>query len=117
MLVLCDQRPVPFQVAGQELVAADGMGIRISLAGEYRIANPGCFAIESCDSFATFYLELKQAVRLAAAETNGDGFFRELHQLTARIRELVQPKESQLGIEMTQLAIYEAVPIGWTRQA
>jgi regulator of protease activity HflC (stomatin/prohibitin superfamily) len=38
-LVLCDVRPTPFQVSAQELLTADGMGVRISLAGEYRISG------------------------------------------------------------------------------
>jgi hypothetical protein len=35
---------------------------------------------------------------------------------SARVNELLIPKCSQLGIEMTQLEIWEAVPIGWARE-
>ena len=62
-----------------------------------------------------FYLELRQALRVAAGEVNSGGLFRELAQLTARMRELLQPNETQLGIEMTRVEISEAVPIGWVR--
>lgn len=116
-LVVCDIRPTPFQVSGQELLTTDGMGVRVSLLGEYRVANPGCFVTESSDAFASFYLELRQALRLAAGEMNSVGFFNAQTQLASRVRELLQPKEAQLGIEMTQLDIFEAVPIGWLREA
>ena len=69
-MVLCDIRPTPFQVPSQDLLTADGAGVRISLAGEYRITNPGEFVTESSDAFATFYLELRQALRVATGESS-----------------------------------------------
>lgn len=93
------------------------MGVRVSLAGEYRVSNPACFVTESSDAFSSFYLELKQALRLAAGEINSAGFLSGQTQLAARVRELLHPRETQLGIEMTQLDIFEAVPIGWVREA
>jgi len=116
-MIVCDVRPTPFQVAGQELLTVDGMGVQVSLAGEYRVANPAYFITESSDAFASFYLELRQALRLAAGEMNSAGFFGAQAQLAARVRGLLQPREAQLGIEMTQLDIFEAVPIGWLREA
>jgi regulator of protease activity HflC (stomatin/prohibitin superfamily) len=116
-MVACDVRPTPFHVPGQELLTADGMGVRVSLAGEYRVANPACFITESSDSFAGIYLELRQALRLAVGEMNSGGFFNSHAQLAVRVRERLQPGEAQLGIEMTQLDIFEAVPMGWLRGA
>jgi regulator of protease activity HflC (stomatin/prohibitin superfamily) len=115
-LLLCDVRPTPFQVPAQELLTADGMGVRISLAGEYRVVNPAFFVTESSDAFGKFYLELRQVLRLAAGEMNSHGFFSGQAQLTARMKELLMPREAQLGIEMTQLDVYEAVPVGWLRE-
>jgi hypothetical protein len=71
---------------------------------------------ESSDAFATFYLELRQALRVAAGEMNSHGFFSGQAQLTARMKELLLPREMQLGVEMTKLDVYEAVPIGWLRE-
>ena len=115
-LILCDIRPTPFQVSAQELLTADGMGVRVSLAGEYRVTNPALFASQSSDSFAAFYLQLKQTIRVAAGEIDSGDFFTGQAQLTARLKELVLPRETQLGIEMTRLELYEAVPIGWPRE-
>jgi regulator of protease activity HflC (stomatin/prohibitin superfamily) len=116
-LVLCDIRPTPFQVSGQELLTADGMGVRISLAGEYRVVSPALFVSESSDAFATFFLELRQSLRVAAGEMSSHGFLTGQAQLTARMKELLLPRETQLGLEMTKLDVYEAVPMGWLREA
>jgi regulator of protease activity HflC (stomatin/prohibitin superfamily) len=116
-LILCDVRPTPFQVPSQELLTSDGMGVRVSLGGEYRINNPASFVTESSDSFGAFYLELRQALRAAVAELNGANFLSGQALLTARIKELLVPRGTQLGIEMTQLEIYGCVPIGWLHSA
>ena len=112
-LILCDARPVPFQVPAQELLTSDGLAARISLAGEYRIADPSSFVTQSSDAFASFYLELRQALRVAIGELASANFLSGQTQITGRVKELVVPKAPQLGIEMTQLEIYECVPVGW----
>lgn len=116
-LVLCDVRPTPFQVLSQELLTSDGMGVRVSLAGEYRVVNPGLFATESSDAFGSFYLELRQSLRHAVGEISSGDFLSGQAQLITRLKDLLLPKSVQLGLEMTQLDIYEAVPIGWLREA
>jgi regulator of protease activity HflC (stomatin/prohibitin superfamily) len=115
-LVICDMRPKPFQISAQELLTADVMGVRMSLGGEYRITNPALFMAESSDAFGAFYLELRQALHMAVKELNSETIFNGKAPLTARIKELLVPRAAQLGIEMTQLDIWEAVPIGWLRQ-
>jgi regulator of protease activity HflC (stomatin/prohibitin superfamily) len=115
-LVLCDMRPVPFQVPDQELLTADNMRIRVGVAGEYRITDPTSFISQSSDSFAKFYLELRQALRMAISETMSENLFPGQGQLTSRIKELLQPHEAQLGIQLTQLNVYEAIPLGWLRE-
>ncbi len=114
-LLLCDMRPTPFQLPSQELLTADGMAVRISLGGEYRICNPSFFVTQSSDAFGAFCVELRQALRSSVADLTSEGFSIGQAQITARIKELMIPKATQLGIEMTQLDVYEAVPIGWVR--
>jgi regulator of protease activity HflC (stomatin/prohibitin superfamily) len=115
-LVTCDTRPTPFQIVGQELLTADRMAVRVSVSGEYRVADPARFVTESSDAFASFYLDLRPALRLAVGEVNSRDLVTMHAQPVARIRELLQPREAQLGIEMTQLEVFEAVPIGWLHE-
>jgi len=115
-LVLCDMRPRPFQVAQQELIAADGMAVRISLGGEQRIVDAAAFVRESSDGFGTFYLELRQALRIAVADYGGDAIVADTAVLPSRIRELLVPRAAHLGLEIASLDVSEAVPLGWVRQ-
>lgn len=115
-LLLCDMRATPFQVPVAELLTADGMSVRVSLAGEYRIANPSSFVTESSDAFAAFYLEVRQAVYAAVKELSGEMFIKEQSTITSRVKELLIPRASQLGIEIVHLEVLEGVPLGWVRQ-
>jgi len=115
-LILCDMRSKPFQITAQELLTADGMGVRISLGGEYRVAAPESFVVESSDAFGALYLDLRQALRTAAIEQNGDALLGENTLLLMRVKELIVPRSKQLGIELVQLDIWEIVPLGWLRQ-
>jgi regulator of protease activity HflC (stomatin/prohibitin superfamily) len=116
-LVICDMRPKPFQILAQEMLTADGMGVRMSLSGEYRVSDSALFLAESSDAFGAFYLEIRQALHLALKEFDGESIFSGQALLTSRIKELLVPRATQLGIELTKLDVWEAVPVGMLRPA
>jgi regulator of protease activity HflC (stomatin/prohibitin superfamily) len=115
-LLLCDMRSKPFQVSAQELLTTDGLGIRMSLGGEYRVVDPTLFLTQNSDAFGAFFLEVRHALHLAVGELNSDAILNERDTLIPRVKELLIPRAAQLGIEMTQLDVWEAVPTGWSRQ-
>lgn len=115
-LVVCDMRPKPFQVPAQALLTADKMGVRVSLAGEYRVLDPGRFVMASSDAFGSVFLELRQALLTAIAETQSEDVLQGRSGLIDRLRELVLPRASELGIELMQLNVWEAAPIGWIQE-
>jgi hypothetical protein len=110
-------RPKPFQIAAQEVQAADDMLLRLSLGGEYLISDPAKFVSENSNSFDAFYLELRQALRTAAKEFDGHSIIAEQSALIARVKELTIPRGDQLGVELMHLDAWETTPIGWFREA
>ncbi len=50
-LLLCDVRPTPFQVPAQEMLTVDGLAVRVSLGGEYRVVDPALFVTVNRDAF------------------------------------------------------------------
>lgn len=113
-LIFSDARPAPFQFS-QEMLTSDGLAVRVSLGGEYLVKDPASYATESSDSFGVFFLEMRQALRLAVNEMPSSGFLSGQAELPDRLRELLAPKGSQLGIELTRIEVLEAIPIGWLR--
>ena len=114
-LIVCDTRPKPFQLAGLELVAADGVAIRLSLGVEYQIVDPGSFVTRSSDPYAAFYVELRQAIHIAAREKSGRNLMNEQDMFVARIKTLVASRSAELGVALTQFDIWEMVALGWVQ--
>jgi regulator of protease activity HflC (stomatin/prohibitin superfamily) len=114
-LALCDARSKPFQLAGIECIANDGLAVRVSLGGEYRVSDPARFVSESSDAFGAFYLDLRQSLNTAVGELSSSHFMGGHPQVTARMKELLVPRATQLGIELTQLDLWEALPTAWLR--
>lgn len=110
---VCDMRLRPFQVHGQEVISADGMGVRVSLGGEYRVDDPGRFVSESSDPYGAVYLEIRQALRAAVAESDAGSLLDGRAMLAERVKELVVPRAALLGVEVTHLEAWETVPLGW----
>ncbi len=113
-LMLCDMRPSPFQITGQEGLTADAVPVRVSVGGEFRISDPSAFVTQSTHSFDSLYLEIRQALRVAIGELTGDSIVAAQTLLPTRLKELLLPRASHLGIEVTHLDVHEAVPVGGT---
>lgn len=111
-MALCDMRPKPFQIQSQDMIAADGMGVRVSVSGEQKIIDPVAFVSQNSDSFGTFYLEMRQALRVAVSELESEAILRGQSLVTVRMEELLVPKAAQLGIELVSLEVWEAMPLG-----
>ena len=111
LVVLCDMRPRPFEVPVQYLNSAEGQLFRLSLSGEYRVVDSTSFVTTSSDAFGALFIEIKHALRLAAAEMNSDQILGEQGALAGRAKELVVPRSSQLGLELTQLSLWEIFPL------
>jgi hypothetical protein len=111
-LVLCDMRARPFQIPSQDLLDVDGEAVRISLGGEYKVSDPLTFIAESSDAFGALYMEMRHTLRSTVAELKLDTIVGGGAVLTDRVEELTVPRAEQLGIKLTQLQVYEAVPLG-----
>ena len=114
-MILCDMRAKPYQIAAQDVAMSDGMAMRLSISGEYRVSDPALFTIQSSDPFGAFYLEARQALHLAAKEFEGLPVLTDPHLITSRVRELLIPPAAHLGLDITSLNVSEILPIGWFR--
>lgn len=116
-VLYADMRPRPFQIQSQDMIAEDGMGVRISMTGEQKVIDPGAFVTANSDSYAAFYLEVRQALRTAVTENSSETALWSQTVITDRMRELLEPRAAQLGVELTSLDVFEAMPLGPMRRA
>lgn len=114
-LFVCDMRQKPIQVQDADLVTLDGVILRITVVGACRVIDPAAYLAQSSDSFSVFYLELKQALQTSVRETPAQLILEGHSQLTERVRELLIPRSTQLGIELIQLDLLQPFPVGTLR--
>jgi regulator of protease activity HflC (stomatin/prohibitin superfamily) len=112
-VVACDLRRKPFQINSQEVVTENRAVVRLSLSGECQVSDPAAFVRESSDSYSSFLLDIKQALRSAAAETHSKALLSGESLLLMRMRELLVPRAAVSGVELRQLEVIEVVPSGW----
>lgn len=112
-LVPVDVRPRPFQMLPRNLLTLDGHGVCIRLQGEYKVGEAELFIRESSDGHAAFYLSLDREIAPAIAESARGDLLQHPSVTTDRIRERIEPRAAQLGINLTHLEFSELLPIQW----
>jgi regulator of protease activity HflC (stomatin/prohibitin superfamily) len=112
-----DVRARPFQMAPRELLSSDGQGVRIRVQGEYKVTAPDSFVRETSDGHAAFYLSLDREIAVAVSELARVVILENRFSCADRIRERIEPRAAELGINVTQLEVSDLIPIAWTQTA
>jgi regulator of protease activity HflC (stomatin/prohibitin superfamily) len=100
-----DIRPTRVAVAGQEILSADGVAVKASLAATYRIADPRR-AILSADDFRTAaYTELQLALRALISEQRIDELLQQRAEFSTRLKTLAAANFTEIGLELQDAAL------------
>jgi regulator of protease activity HflC (stomatin/prohibitin superfamily) len=100
-----DIRPVVAAVAGQEVLSADGVALKVSLAAKYEIADPAV-AINKVENFRdALHVELQLALRQIIGGTPIDDVLAGRQQIGARLQELVTAKVPTFGLKLVSVEI------------
>lgn len=87
-------------VAGQDVLSADGIGLRVSVAARYRVADPRLAVTATEDYEGSLYLRLQLALRDLVAALPMDELLAARAQLSADLfAAAVEPAE-QLGLRL-----------------
>ena len=92
-------------VAGQEILSADNVALRITLALRYRVIRPDT-AVEVAQSFAdALYLEAQLVLRDLVSGMPVETLLERRGELGAQVRAALEPKASLLGVELETVGI------------
>jgi regulator of protease activity HflC (stomatin/prohibitin superfamily) len=69
-----DVRPHVFVVPGQEVLTRDGVGLKVSLAGEVAIVDPGAAALTSQNAELALHAEAQLRLRAAVGAVSAEEF-------------------------------------------
>ena len=97
-----DMRQRVSTVAGQEVLTADGLAVKLSLVAQYRVADPA-LAINAQTSYeSALHTELQLAIRRLVSAEPIDALLEKRPQLGTLLTEQVRDAAKALGLELAQ---------------
>ena len=100
-----DIRPTRVAVAGQEVLSADGVAVKASLAATYRVADPQRAILATDDYRTAVYTELQLALRAIVSETRVEDLLQQRGEMSARLKAIPAEKLSAIGVELEDAAV------------
>ncbi|MBV9788139.1 MAG: slipin family protein [Chloroflexi bacterium] len=104
-----DLRPRFASINGQEVLSADNVGLRLSLAAKYQIIDP-LKAAHNSDNYETaLYLELQIALRDLVGAVKIDELLDKRQELSAQLFERSASAIQALGLELLSVSIKDVM--------
>jgi regulator of protease activity HflC (stomatin/prohibitin superfamily) len=100
-----DVRPTRVAVAGQEVLSADGVAVKASLAATYQIVEADRAVLSTDDLRAAVYSELQLALRAIVSETAIDDLLQQRSAMPARLKAIAAEKLRAVGVDLHDAAV------------
>jgi regulator of protease activity HflC (stomatin/prohibitin superfamily) len=106
---LVDVRLASLAVAGQEVLTADKLGVRLTLVAQYRVAEPAK-AMTLVQNYAAYlYEELQLAMRDIVGAQTLDGLLARKGSLSDELAQKVRPRVAAVGLELAACGVKDVV--------
>jgi regulator of protease activity HflC (stomatin/prohibitin superfamily) len=100
-----DIRPRYESITGQEVLSADNVGLKVSLAATYEIADP-YIAVNKVENFVlALHLELQIALREIISATEVDEILAKRQEIGAQLYSQTEAKIGALGLRLLSIGI------------
>jgi regulator of protease activity HflC (stomatin/prohibitin superfamily) len=100
-----DVRPSRVAVSGQEVLSADGVAVKTSIAATVRVKDPERAVLGSDNYQAAIHSELQLALRSIVSGQPIDELLRRRAEVQGQLKELAAPALSAIGIELEDAAL------------
>jgi regulator of protease activity HflC (stomatin/prohibitin superfamily) len=112
-----DIRPTFVAVEGQEVLASDGVAVKVSLAARYVVGDPAAAIIRDADYRRTLYLLLQLALRDAIATRTLDEALAARREIGPEVREACVGPLSTIGVELLEVDVRDVMLPGDLKRA
>ena len=100
-----DVRPSRVAVAGQEVLSADGVAIKASIAATFQVKDAER-AVLSCDSYhLAIHTELQLALRAVVSGLPIDELLRQRVEMPAQLKAIAGPRLETVGVELQDASL------------
>ena len=111
-LTLVDVRPRRFQIESIEVFSRERFVLRISVSGEYRIADAATFLKASGNAGDALHFELRRLANIEARELPAAALLASSQMLADRLMEQLSRSVRALGLEVAELQVWEIYESG-----
>ncbi|WP_165066608.1 slipin family protein [Paludisphaera rhizosphaerae] len=108
-VVEVDLREATLDVAGQEIMSADKVTLRINALATYRVIDPRKAVCAVDDFKQALYREAQLALRAVVGGRDLDALLADKQTVAAEAAELLAPRASALGLEVASLAVRDLI--------
>jgi regulator of protease activity HflC (stomatin/prohibitin superfamily) len=104
-VIKLDVRPRSITIPGQEVLSSDSVGLKVSLAVTYQIADPDRAVNTIQDFQSALHLELQVALRIVIGSATIDELLERRNELGARLLEMTTEKCGAIGVQLQSVSI------------
>ncbi len=116
-LVNAEMRWRMLTVPGQELITADGVTVRVSVAASWRVTDPVSYVSVATSAQEVLYGAVQEAIRDAVAATSFDDALADRTRLSAGLTDTVQDRTGEVGIGVADVRARDLMLPGELRRA
>src|SRR5208282_674141 len=97
-IVPVDVRPEFITIPGQDVLSADGVSLKVSLAAEFQVVDPNVAVNKNANFRTSLYLSLQMALREIVGREKIDALIENRAGISAKLMELTSKKATDLGL-------------------
>lgn len=88
-IIMCDARPRPLQILGLEVIGADKGIVRLSLNGEFHLADPAVYYVRSTSANDAFFAVVRRALLITARNFTSSAIASQPERFAQSIRDSI----------------------------
>lgn len=116
-IVPVDVRPEFITIQGQDVLSADGVTLKVSLAAEFQVADANIAINKNANFRTALYLTLQMALREIVGNEKIDAVLDNRAQISAKLTELTSGKATELGLKLISADVKDIMFPGEMKKA
>lgn len=109
-------RPRIVTIPGQEVLSADGVSLKVSLAANFEVVNPNVAVNDVQDYEGTLYLHLQLALREIIGGQSADALLENRGEIGGRLQAMTEAKIQEIGLRLITVDLKDIMFPGQLKQ-
>jgi regulator of protease activity HflC (stomatin/prohibitin superfamily) len=116
-LVPVDVRPEFITIPGQDVLSADGVTLKVSLAAQFEVSDPHVAVNKNANFRNSLYLLLQISLREIVGKEKIDALLENRAAISTKLMELTSAKATELGLKLTLADVKDMMFSGEMKKA